>query len=187
MHQNRNSLRSINMIKSAFLEILKNKNISKITVKEVTDLANLTRNTFYAHFVDVYAVNESIENEVIAKTIELMNKMSCEALFDNTLLFFKEIMRYIDENKIMVRALLENGTAATFINKYSTTIIEYVLNNISSIKVSDKKGFESFLNILFTGSVFLIKQYLEGKSSLSIEEIAITLNNIFVHCYELYI
>ena len=183
----RSAIRSINMIKSAFIELLKDKNISKITVKEVTELANLTRNTFYAHFNDLYAVNEAVENDVIQKTIEMMDELSGDALFDNTLIFFNNFMKYIEKEKVMFRALLQHGTAASFINKYSNLIIDHVLNNLNSIKVSNKEEFRIFLNVLFSGAVFVIKQYLENESTWDLETAAKNLNDIFVNCYHLYL
>ena len=54
------------MLKQAFLTLLKEKPVNRITVKEVCALAQLNRATFYAHYSDCFALMESIENELIA-------------------------------------------------------------------------------------------------------------------------
>ena len=53
------------ILKESLLKILKEKPINKITVKEVCDLAELNRATFYSHSSDCFALLESIENELV--------------------------------------------------------------------------------------------------------------------------
>ena len=187
MEHNRNSLRSIEMIKAAYLEILKSKDINKITIKEVTEKANLTRNTFYAHFRDVYDINDNIENNIIKKTIDFIDDAFKYNIFDNSLFFFKNVMYFIDNNRTMLNAILKHGDSANFINKYSDKILEHALNNMKNSKIKEKEGFSVFLKVLFTGSVFVIRQYLDNEITLTNEQIATYLNDIFTSCYELYL
>ena len=41
------------LIKNTFLDLIKTKNIDKITVKAICDSANINRGTFYYHYLDV--------------------------------------------------------------------------------------------------------------------------------------
>lgn len=49
------------VIIQSFTKILKEKPINKITVKEICDLAELNRATFYKHYLDVYDLLDKIE------------------------------------------------------------------------------------------------------------------------------
>ena len=51
------------VIQDAFLDILKEKPISRITVKEVCDKAEINRGTFYKHYQDCYDLLDKIEEE----------------------------------------------------------------------------------------------------------------------------
>lgn len=53
------------ILKEALLTLLREKPINKITVKELCDLAELNRATFYALYSDCFALLESIENELL--------------------------------------------------------------------------------------------------------------------------
>ena len=53
------------VIRESFLSLLRQKPINKITVKEVCELAELNRATFYAHYNDCFALMESIEQELL--------------------------------------------------------------------------------------------------------------------------
>ncbi|HNB53818.1 MAG TPA: TetR/AcrR family transcriptional regulator, partial [Anaerolineales bacterium] len=63
----RSSIRSKRLIRQAFVELLKEKDLEKITVTNIITRANINRGTFYAHYQDVRAVIEQIENEIIDK------------------------------------------------------------------------------------------------------------------------
>ena len=52
---NRSVLRSKNMLRKAYIELSTEKDASKITVVDVVNRADLSRNTFYAHYPDVNA------------------------------------------------------------------------------------------------------------------------------------
>lgn len=53
------------VIKESFLSLLREKPVNRITVKEVCQLAELNRATFYAHYSDCFAMLESIEQELL--------------------------------------------------------------------------------------------------------------------------
>jgi len=45
-------------IQEAFLAVLNEKSLGKITVKDITDRCGINRNTFYYHFADIPALAE---------------------------------------------------------------------------------------------------------------------------------
>lgn len=48
----RNATRSKLLIKKAFIDLLKEKPASKVTVTDIILEANISRGTFYAHYLD---------------------------------------------------------------------------------------------------------------------------------------
>lgn len=52
------------VIKEAFLDLLKEKDISQITVKELCEMADINRATFYSHFENIYFLSREIEAEM---------------------------------------------------------------------------------------------------------------------------
>lgn len=59
-----------NSIINAFIELRAQKPIEKITVKELSDLALISKATFYLHFKDIYDLSEYLENELIESIIK---------------------------------------------------------------------------------------------------------------------
>src|SRR5579864_1650673 len=55
--------RTRKLLREAFLELLAEKSFHAINVQEVADRATLNRATFYAHFVDKYALLDYVVGE----------------------------------------------------------------------------------------------------------------------------
>ena len=71
------------VIKEAFLSLLREKPVNKITVKEVCELAELNRATFYSHYSDCFALMESIEQELLeafGQSLRLIDGFDVSAL-----------------------------------------------------------------------------------------------------------
>ncbi len=57
-------------IRNAFLSLRAKKALEKITVKELCGLAMINKSTFYAHYPDIYALSDTLEDEVIQSVLD---------------------------------------------------------------------------------------------------------------------
>lgn len=96
------------VLKQSFLKLLKEKPVNKITVKEVCELAELNRATFYAHYSDCFALMESIENELIdafEKALRYVNSFDVTAMIE-------AIYDMVDQNQEACRVLILGNTSS---------------------------------------------------------------------------
>jgi len=101
------------VLKQSLLKLLKEKPVNKITVKEVCELAQLNRATFYAHYSDCFALLESIENELIdafEQSLRYANSFDVTALIE-------AIYDMIDQNQEACRALILGNTSSTILKR----------------------------------------------------------------------
>ena len=72
-------------IHQALSELLKEKELRKITVQEIVEKAEISRFTFYKYYLDVYDLYEKIEREILIHMsviiLQLENK-TAEAAFE---------------------------------------------------------------------------------------------------------
>ena len=54
------------VIKESLLELLQEKPLNKITVKELCDRADVNRSTFYAYYTDIYELHRKMVKEFFA-------------------------------------------------------------------------------------------------------------------------
>lgn len=53
-------------LQSGFAKLLAEKDVTKITVRELTELCDLHRGTFYLHYMDVFDLKKQLEDEVLS-------------------------------------------------------------------------------------------------------------------------
>ena len=87
-------------IKETFLELLKQKNFTKITVTEICKISEINRGTFYLHYYDIHDVLEDILNDIaqdLKTTVEHLfcpNQKSCSYPEHHFLSRTREVTRY---------------------------------------------------------------------------------------------
>ena len=59
--EDRRIRRTKRLLRQALAELMNEKDFKDITVKEITDRADLNRGTFYFHYTDTYDLREKIE------------------------------------------------------------------------------------------------------------------------------
>ncbi len=52
-------------ITNAFLQLRRTKQLEKITIKELSELAEVSKATFYLHYKDIYDLSDQLQEEVI--------------------------------------------------------------------------------------------------------------------------
>ena len=57
--------RTRKQLRECLVTLLKQKKVQDITVRELTELADLNRGTFYLHYKDVFDLMDQIKNELI--------------------------------------------------------------------------------------------------------------------------
>ena len=90
------------LIADAFLKLSKEKNIDKITVKDIVDECGISRQSFYYHFQDILEVIEWSAEQAFQKLLERsMETDDAEAVF-------QDFITASDEASAMLRKLLNS-------------------------------------------------------------------------------
>lgn len=111
------------LIKDSILELLAKKNINRISIKELCELADINRSTFYSYYDDTYSLLDEIEDELISNIPhkhELFDSRTKDDLID----IFNTYFSYIKENAYAFRILLIDSDNVTFRNKLFSSIID---------------------------------------------------------------
>jgi AcrR family transcriptional regulator len=163
------------MIKDAFLELMDTVGFSKITVKELTKKAFISRNTFYLHYTDKFDLLNQLENEILTGLKEIISNlpfddMKANGLTDRATMILRHVFAYVKENHLFFKLVMsENGDPA-FLPKLA--------ENIKSIMFD--KGMDSRLRIpghymvaIIVGvQTGVIGEWLRGGMTETPEEVA---------------
>ena len=160
----RNAIRSRNLIKEAFVEILNEKPIDKITVTDIVRRADINRGTFYAHYVDTKDVLEQIQNEIIEKILQFIGEFKYESLIKDTNLILSKLTKYFEQDLNFYRKLVSGYGSEEFLNQIKVIFIDAIYHNKEiPIEIKNKKAFEVQINFFAGGIISLYEDWFNGK------------------------
>lgn len=99
---------------NAFWELYKEKPITRITVKDITDQAGYYRSTFYFYFTDVYHVLEQIENSILQAWESMANDIPGQKKNE---LLLERITAFYENNGEYISVLLSQKGDPAFLQK----------------------------------------------------------------------
>lgn len=108
--------RTRQLLQQAFMELFLEKDISAISIQDITERATVNRATFYAHFADKYALLDSIVREQFQHTVadllppaSTWGKQSLHALIRATFRFLGEFHHDCKPGKMQFDPLIERA------------------------------------------------------------------------------
>ena len=140
--EDRRVRRTKKMLTQALTQLMQEKQIKEITVKELTDLADMNRGTFYLYYRDVYDMLEKLEE---TKPILL------------------DVFRFIEENQEIVRVLLSPYGDMKFLHRLYDVIREKCLTGFPYAAAVDKKNeadFDYRFSFVIYGAAGLIRAWV---------------------------
>lgn len=133
----------------SYMDLFRKKDISKITIKEITGNAGYNRGTFYLYFKDVYDINDKIKKELILEAHDNLQKIadtniSFERLFKTIVTFYTKnessLLPFItkdssfsSEIKQLLKPTLCKILKKDLNNKYVDYLIEYHITSVFGV------------------------------------------------------
>jgi AcrR family transcriptional regulator len=93
-------------IKESFIRLLRQKPISKITVKEICQQADINRSTFYAHYTDAYDLMAQIKREVLSEIHTWIEGVAFPASGSDSHQVIKLVFEYALANSELCKVML---------------------------------------------------------------------------------
>lgn len=161
------------LLRSGLTDLMKQKPVNKITVKELADYVDINRGTFYLHHKDIFDLLSSIESELMQELKDVFDKYNFEKQQIEPLLFLTDIFHFLDHNAEIVTVLLSSNGDILFIDQMKEFVKEKCLNNwMHTYSVSDPIRYEYFYAFIINGIIGLFQAWLERNRKESPEEIA---------------
>lgn len=149
---------SIKVINDTVLELLKKKDLSKITVTELCEIADINRATFYKYYKDIYELVEKIEEKIyeeIKTAIENVDKT------ETIKPFVKSVINTINNNRDASKVLFGNYGNKEFIRKI--IYLSYIKSATEwkhSLKNYSNKEIDFIFYFFAYGSIGIIEKWI---------------------------
>ena len=97
--------------------LMEQKSVKEVTVKELTDLVNINRSTFYLHYTEIYHMLEGIENELFEEILHTIHAHPVSPFNERSFTFIEDILAILFANREICAALLGPHGDITFLNR----------------------------------------------------------------------
>ena len=104
-------------IKQAFMALRAQTPLEKIKVKELCDLANINKSTFYAHYQDIYALAKAMEDEMVDVVVASLPQLTASDVSERTEWLTRELFRAFVQNQKEVNIVFSDSRQGLFINR----------------------------------------------------------------------
>ena len=168
------------VLKESLLQLLKDKPITKVTIKELCETAKLNRGTFYLHYNEPNDVLREIEKEFVQEEMSFFDPYMKNDNPDQLAKLFGTIMR----NRDLSLVLFGHNGAPQFTERIKTLVRESVLTDWQ--KEFPKYVYDDLsyvFDFVFTGAMQLILNWLADSSKLSANELAHRLDCLGHYCH----
>ena len=167
----------------ALLALLKTKPIDQITTTELCEAADVSRNTFYAHYSAPALLLESIEDEFIAIVLEIVNSTIQIADYKSLLDLVCNAMA--QHRELSTILLSENGNR-NYLSRFIGTMHSRVIDLWAQSSRLNRQDLEILYDFTTFGVERCIRRWTETGFELPPEELAQKLTDLSEFLFQNY-
>ena len=177
----RRVLRTKKNIRQAFLHLLSEKSLSQITVKELSDLADINRKTFYMYYSNIEDIFAELEDELVLKLVHVFEKELFQKEMFDSYSFFENLNRTIQEDIDLYRILNHSDLLPHLIQRAKNALIEVFFRKYNISADSDNERYILYAEYAASGILSMYTKWFSRDFHMSLEELTRTAAEITLY------
>jgi len=166
--EDRRARRSRRLLKESLLELMKRKTFSDISVRDVTDEADMNRGTFYLHYSGTAELLQSLEEDLLSEIQSLVDAHMQETVEVGSVApVFEPVLDFAAEHRETCTILFSSSEASGFFQSIAQLVHK---NGAPLVRVwyrpADPRLTEYLLNFLAWGFIGLLSEWFEKGMAL---------------------
>jgi AcrR family transcriptional regulator len=159
--QDRRVRRTQKLLKDSLISLMQEKEFKNISVKDITERADLNRGTFYLHYTDIYQLLKEIEDEILSDFQSMINDYHLDGNEHSLLKIFTPIVHYVVDNRPVCKIMFENNASSDFMHRFHQLIYDNAYQPVQMIFSFNKREYyDIFFEYATYGIIGLIKKWL---------------------------
>ena len=126
-------------LKTGLAQLMREKSIREITVKELVDAVDINRSTFYLHYSDIPGLLAEVENEMMEEMQRAIREHPIDPGKDTVYYFIQDLFHVLDENRQIASALVGPHGDIGFVHKLEQLLEEKSRESLAAL-VPEKSG-----------------------------------------------
>lgn len=172
----------------ALTKLLSKKPLNSISVREISDLADINRGTFYLHYRDVYDMVEKLQNEIFEKFNDIVDSHEAEGNDKKLFPLLVELFNLLADNSELAIVLIGKNGDAAFVDRLKQVVREKCFADAKKMfHIKNDDEFDYFYYFVVSGCIGIFSTWLNNGMPESASEMAtftetLILNGIKTFC-----
>lgn len=150
-------------LRQSLTTLLKQKRVQDITVRELAELADINRGTFYLHYRDVFDLLNQIEEELLGELESVLEKYQPGSILPNTVQIFKDVYELVQKNSEIVGILMGDHGEWNFVNRLNQLLRAKCQRDWSEhFRAENPELFDTYYAFIISGCMGLVQYWLEN-------------------------
>ncbi len=159
-------------LRAGLTQLMRQKPIKDITVRELAQLVDINRCTFYLHYRDIYDMVEQVEQEVFEEFEALVLAHPSSELQHKPLAILRDLYLFFSANADLCAAFLGGNGDMSFFNKLISLLRERVFEFWRQERKKDPEQFDYFFSFIASGCIGMIREWFSRDMRETPEQMA---------------
>ncbi len=156
----------------AFAQLLSEKNINDITIKDIADRADINRKTFYNYYDGIYELTSEIENKIIDSFEKVIREHNVNELLHNPNQMFDELVKIINSDFDFYQHLISVESNSNLVSKLFISLKSRAKEVISEYSVLDEATLDIVLDFVISGMFTVFQRWFNSSKEHSLDDMA---------------
>ena len=166
--EDRRARRSRKLLKESLLELMKRKTFAEISVRDVTDAADMNRGTFYLHYSGTTELLQSVETDLLEELQALVDAHMQETVAVGSVApVFEPVLDFLVEHRETCAVLFASSEASGFFQSLQQLVHQNGAPLVRTwFRPADPRLTDYLLNFLAWGFIGLLTEWFEKDMAL---------------------
>ena len=174
-NQDRRVIRTKRELELALIRLLKKKSIHQITIKELSEEADITRATFYNYYNTPYEIIEQMQDKILASIQSIIN----ETTGGDTYGFFIRLFEYLNDENVRAEILaFDTGKGNGFERIGYCIHNNYMLRWGQTFSKSQAANYKFYRYYIVFGCIAVVENWIRNGKIETPEQMARITNSV---------
>ena len=156
-------------IRNAFAALIAEKDLNDITIKDISDVADINRKTVYNYYGGIHEILDEIENELVSSFEKVIQEIDFPRNLENPNKIFETLTDVINGDMEFYSQLMKIDANSHLVRKIVSALKIRVKQTLAQQLPADKKKIELIADFITSGMLSAYQSWFNSGREQSIE------------------